>query len=628
MEHDDNDDVEETDGGGDGGGGGGGDSGRGGGGGGVDEFGGDIGAHGGLSADAEMSFGLFAPGEDEDEDGDAVFEEAGGDGDDAEPRLDTWAATYEDPEVQRALDAAGYLYVDAHALSTPALADVDGDGARELVVAVSYFIEEESAARLARHGVIIDKNMYVAGGVLALDPTSGRVKWSVHLDLTTELTKLRAYIYSAVTVADLDGDGSLEVAVGTSMGFLYVLDGRSGRLRDGFPVQMNELQAQVVAADVDGDGALELLAADAVGSVAAWRSDGTPLWEVQTSGLCAMGVTLTSLRGDGAVQVVVPTTAGVVHVLEGATGSEVAPFPLRTGGRILSPVLVLNLEVHKPLEAAQRRRAAEEEAATAPSAYGADMEAADADTSAGGSAAEPHLAFMSFDGHLYVVRARTGCYERVDVGEHAYAMVLADDLTSNGRMDLLVSTMNGNVYCFETGTPFAPLRSWRSQAQGRNVWQQREGFQGIAIGGRGGRIETRALSGASFDLEFVIHDYRRHPRRRWHRVLVRLGRSLVLLNKTYYRDSRVAGAAGDEASAVTTHRETLSCPHKQLEGVLTVSMINEHGQYFEDTIAVSFNENFEQVLKWATLLPFAAAVAAIALGGAASRQGATPLMPF
>ena len=57
-------------------------------------------------------------------------------------------------------------------------------------------------------------------------------------------------------------------------------------------------------------------------------------------------------------------------------------------------------------------------------------------------------------------------------------------------------------------------------------------------------------------------------------------------------------------------------------------MINEHGQYFEDTIAVSFNENFEQVLKWATLLPFAAAVAAIALGGAASRQGATPLMPF
>ena len=36
-------------------------------------------------------------------------------------------------------------------------------------------------------------------------------------------------------------------------------------------MQMNEVQAQVVPADLDGDGRLELVAADAVGSVAAWR---------------------------------------------------------------------------------------------------------------------------------------------------------------------------------------------------------------------------------------------------------------------------------------------------------------------------------------------------------------------
>ena len=77
------------------------------------------------------------------------------------------------------------------------------------------------------------------------DHVAGTVKWSVHLDLTTEETKLRAYIYSPVTVADLDGDGELEVIVGTSMGFLYVLSGKHGKLRDGFPVQLNEIQAQV-----------------------------------------------------------------------------------------------------------------------------------------------------------------------------------------------------------------------------------------------------------------------------------------------------------------------------------------------------------------------------------------------
>ena len=83
----------------------------------------------------------------------------------------------------------------------------------------------------------------------------------------------------------------------------------------------------------------QLIAADSVGSVAAWRADGTPVWEVQTSGLCAQGVTLTSsLRDDGSVQVVVPTVAGVVHVLEGRTGAEVCTAPLtRQANEALSP---------------------------------------------------------------------------------------------------------------------------------------------------------------------------------------------------------------------------------------------------------------------------------------------------
>ena len=187
------------------------------------------------------------------------------------------------------------------------------------------------------------------------------------------------------------------------MGFVYVLAGKDGTLRDGFPVQMNEIQARalglgtasppasppprlplahpsppprlplacpspvpplhllsargsrararpnpprqaaLVTADIDGDGFLEILAADAVGSVGAWGHRGASVWEVQTSGLCAQGVTLASLHGDGALQVVVPTTAGLVHVLDGRTGREQPPFPLRTEGQILAPALALPL---------------------------------------------------------------------------------------------------------------------------------------------------------------------------------------------------------------------------------------------------------------------------------------------
>ena len=39
------------------------------------------------------------------------------------------------------------------------------------------------------------------------------------------------------------------------------------------------------------------------------------------------------------------------------------------------------------------------------------------------------------------------------------------DLRRRGRMELLLSTMNGNMHLFETDTPYHPLRSWTSREQ-------------------------------------------------------------------------------------------------------------------------------------------------------------------
>ena len=146
-------------------------------------------------------------------------------------------------------------------------------------------------------------------------------------------------------------------------------------------------------------------------------------------GLCTQGQAIASLKGDGAVQIVVPTVAGVVHVLNGRS-ARAAALPTADGRRILSAVLVLDL---RP-------------------AWAALVLAGTGDT-------ELHLVFSSFDGHVYIVHATTGCAHKIDVGEHARN--LADDLMNNGRMDLLLSTMNGNLYCFETSTPFAPARGAR-----------------------------------------------------------------------------------------------------------------------------------------------------------------------
>ena len=46
-------------------------------------------------------------------------------------------------------------------------------------------------------------------------------------------------------------------------------------------------------------------------------------------------------------------------------------------------------------------------------------------------------------------------------------MVLADDLNNDGKMDLVVSTMNGNVYVFGSPARYHPLKSWTSQVRPR-----------------------------------------------------------------------------------------------------------------------------------------------------------------
>lgn len=74
----------------------------------------------------------------------------------------------------------------------------------------------------------IDIGKYVAGGIVVFNLNTKQVKWSVQLDQSTDTGNFRAYIYSSPTVVDLDGDGNLDILVGTSFGLFYVLDHKGG----------------------------------------------------------------------------------------------------------------------------------------------------------------------------------------------------------------------------------------------------------------------------------------------------------------------------------------------------------------------------------------------------------------
>jgi outer membrane protein assembly factor BamB len=145
--------------------------------------------------------------------------------------------------------------IDAHILTTPAIADVNDDGHIELVVAISYYFDTEKYSSISD----IDPTKYVAGGLGAWDLESKDWAWLVHLDLTTSDTSYMAYMYSSPVVVDIDGDGRQEVVVGTAMGLVYVLDANTGFVKRHFPQQVAPLRAQISVSDVVGDSGKKML---------------------------------------------------------------------------------------------------------------------------------------------------------------------------------------------------------------------------------------------------------------------------------------------------------------------------------------------------------------------------------
>jgi hypothetical protein len=170
---------------------------------------------------------------------------------------------------------------------------------------------------------------------------------------------------------------------------------------------------------------------------------------------------------------VVPTVSGNIYVLSGKDGSKIKPFPYRAHGRIMSPVLLLDMSKH------------------------------------GNNAKGLTLATTSFDGYLYLIEGSSGCSDVVDIGETSYAvsillckifatvsedrvlylhkrngshcctstyrytMALADNVDGGDDLDLIVTTMNGNVFCFSTPSPHHPLKVEKCVSIAVLVWPHR-----------------------------------------------------------------------------------------------------------------------------------------------------------
>ncbi|KAG2425141.1 hypothetical protein HXX76_013895 [Chlamydomonas incerta] len=484
-------------------------------------------------------------------------------------------------------DAAGgsHVYVDPHVMTTPAIADIDGDGHDELVLAVSYFYDREyyDDPEHAKDLKGIDIGKYVASGIAVFDLRTRTEKWVQHLDLSTDATTYKAYAYSSPTLVDLDGDGRLEVVVGTSMGFAYVLDCKGNPL-PGWPIQMGEIQAQPLVADINNDGELEVFIADMRGNLAAFSPKGEEVWERHVHSAVSQGAVAGDVDGDGQLEVVLGTASGHVYALAGSTGADIPKWPYRARGRVQAPPTITHLMEGSGLQ----------------------------------------VLVPAFDGFLYVIDGLQGCADVADLGETSYAAVLVDDIDGDGLLELVATTMNGNVYAFETGAPYHPLKTWTSQVLGPNGQVARYGYVGIAA--TPATRAARDVAGERLQIQFEVLDKRvafadngtllpggRGP---YNVTVVLKG---VGVKEMASGDAPVVGVA-DSFPGPGRYMVDIPCPRSQASAVVRLEMVDSSGLVYSDEFALSFHMHFHRLLKWAVALPLGLMLAVLAaVAGPAGR---------
>ena len=213
----------------------------------------------------------------------------------------------------------------AYPVGDPAVGDLDGDGSPEIVVCVVSGTTTRSNFLFALHADGTDLRFD--------DPKAPG--WPIRLPGGG--TDLSSCSSTPTLLADLDGDGGLDVVRGMSRGTILAFD-RTGRPLPGWPVRLGpdgqglirEVNSDLAAADLDGDGKPEVVFVESglAPRLAAVSFDGRMLPGFPmglTEIVDRQAPVIADLDGDGSPEIVQATSPYQGDLIEPIVGPSVGP---------------------------------------------------------------------------------------------------------------------------------------------------------------------------------------------------------------------------------------------------------------------------------------------------------------
>jgi hypothetical protein len=368
----------------------------------------------------------------------------------------------------------GYPYIGSCAVrSSPALADLDGDGTLECVFGVGMGIE--GGANCAEVVVLNhDGSAVTPANNPGLDP--GAPGWP---------QAVGSIIRSAPAVYDLDEDGHPEILIGImgkvgGYGVLYAyrFDG-SPYLASGpaFGQTDNVIWTSPCVADLDEDGKAEVLVGDLSGSVYVWKWDGgayladSTFLISDTNGAFWASPAVGDVDGDGSAEIVAVNDKGRVYVWNhdgspvGGNGGLVADL----GGTCWSDPALADFDDDGALEIAFGLGPDPGKLVLIKgdgSPYGDEEVIFTSQRTLG--YVSPAIADIDEDGELEIICCSLDAvvFGLNEDGSHArgfprsidgfiYASPLIDDLDMDGDMELVVAGYDARVHAWDLKAPYS-----------------------------------------------------------------------------------------------------------------------------------------------------------------------------